>query len=595
MSMIGDLFVKLGLKSDEYEKGIDRAQRKTQSFGNSIGNIFKQIASSVGLGGIVDQFTSITEGVGEFYSSLKTASVGSTAFSGAMKIVKVALASTGIGAIVVAFGALAAYFGRTREGAEALERGLSGIKAVFNVLIDRASTFGEGMIKMLSGEWAAGWKLLKDSMSGVGSEMKEEGAQAMALQGKLQLLAEKERAVKKENASRRAEAERLRLAATDENKTLDERIGYLNTAMSLEKTAYDKERAIADEKIKINLANSAMSKSLESDLEKQNELEIESIQLKEDQSAALKSYTRQLNALKGQKILDTNEKRLSDLKSSLYAEQEIITQSFASKAISEEQYNLKMLAADRSYLENKLKLYEEIIPTLPASDSNKIKYEAEIPKIKLDIQNIDVNTKTINDTINTSINDALYGSYVFKIDPQIEINNEEIDAAAEKEFSYIQKFNDGLNSLIESGMSNALSTFGEGLGALMTGDMDIGDFGASLIGVVGQFMVQLGQLMVALGIGMTGLKAAISSMNPIVAIGAGVALIAVGSAISSLSKKGLGGSSNGGSSPAASGYSGSQNQSNAAQSLSGNVVFELQGNTLKGVLNNQDRRNQNFR
>ena len=76
-------------------------------------------------------------------------------------------------------------------------------------------------------------------------------------------------------------------------------------------------------------------------------------------------------------------------------------------------------------------------------------------------------------------------------------------------------------------------------------------------------------------------------MNGPLALGIGIALVAAGSAISGLAKKGVSGSAH---STAASGYS-NYSQSNASAALSGNVVFELEGTKLRGALNNTDRRN----
>jgi vacuolar-type H+-ATPase subunit I/STV1 len=133
----------------------------------------------------------------------------------------------------------------------------------------------------------------------------------------------------------------------------------------------------------------------------------------------------------------------------------------------------------------------------------------------------------------------------------------------------------------------------------MAGDMNIGEFGASLLGMVGDFISQLGQLFIATAIGMIAFNAGLKSMNPILMLGAGVALVAAGAMVSSFAKKGIGGASSsaggGGGSSAASGYSGKQNQSNAAAAMGGNVTFEIQGNKLIGVMNNQDRRNLNFK
>lgn len=159
------------------------------------------------------------------------------------------------------------------------------------------------------------------------------------------------------------------------------------------------------------------------------------------------------------------------------------------------------------------------------------------------------------------------------------------------------RFNQDLNGIIQAGLTDAAITFGEGIGLLMAGDINIGQFGASLLGVVGNFMSQLGKLFITTAIGMIAFNAGLESMNPVLMLGAGIALVAAGAAVSSFAKKGMANASastsgGGGGGSAASGYSGGmQSQSTAAQALSGNVEFVVKGNTMVGVLNNQQKRN----
>lgn len=87
-----------------------------------------------------------------------------------------------------------------------------------------------------------------------------------------------------------------------------------------------------------------------------------------------------------------------------------------------------------------------------------------------------------------------------------------------------------INSIIESGIEGMVEGLGEGLGKLIaTGDMDA----SYLLEPFASMLIQLGELAIATGIGIAGIKKAFSSLNPAVAIAAGVALIALGSAISS--------------------------------------------------------------
>ena len=65
-----------------------------------------------------------------------------------MNLFKFALASTGIGLIVVALGSLVAAFKSTEEGNDKLTKGLNVVKSVINNLVDLAASFGNGLINL---------------------------------------------------------------------------------------------------------------------------------------------------------------------------------------------------------------------------------------------------------------------------------------------------------------------------------------------------------------------------------------------------------------------------------------------------------------
>lgn len=106
-----------------------------------------------------------------------------------------------------------------------------------------------------------------------------------------------------------------------------------------------------------------------------------------------------------------------------------------------------------------------------------------------------------------------------------------------------QALSDGLKSLATEG----LTAFGEFLGSVISGgDMDAKDFGKGLLNSISGFMKQFGELMIAQGIAQELLKKSIA-LGPAgggagLIIG-GVALVAAATAMSNLSKKGIGSTS----------------------------------------------------
>lgn len=163
----------------------------------------------------------------------------------------------------------------------------------------------------------------------------------------------------------------------------------------------------------------------------------------------------------------------------------------------------------------------------------------------------------------------------------------------------LQNLNQGFSDIINNGLIMTLSDMGNAIGsALASGGNVLKAAGTSLLSSLGYILSQLGQMAIATGIGIKSIQTALKTLNPYVAIAAGVALVALGGAVTAKSKS-LGnsmGTSSGGnnydtganySSPA----SGSSYTSGGGSYGSGTVVFEIDGQKLVGVLSNTLGRN----
>jgi len=170
----------------------------------------------------------------------------------------IALAATGIGAIVLVLGSLVAYLTRTQEGIDFVNRKLAGFKAVADVFIDRLSAIGAALKKDFSGELKKAGKSLgsffKDlvtfdyagiaariggvtaSVKGLVDEIKEEEKAAEELAGALQQVARDTQALEVRTARTRAEIKRLNLIAEDTTKTFAERSKAAAAAGAIERS-----------------------------------------------------------------------------------------------------------------------------------------------------------------------------------------------------------------------------------------------------------------------------------------------------------------------------------------------------------------------
>ncbi|WP_312697159.1 tape measure protein [Sphingobacterium mizutaii] len=164
-------------------------------------------------------------------------------------------------------------------------------------------------------------------------------------------------------------------------------------------------------------------------------------------------------------------------------------------------------------------------------------------------------------------------------------------------FELAKSFNEGFNEIINTSIADSIAEIAASIGgALASGDNLLKSVGSAMLGTLGGVLTELGKMAIQTGIGIKAIQLALKSLNPYVAIAAGVALVALGSAF----KSGASSLANGGAGNAnSSAYTGSsQSIQNAFPrgSYYNNdkqvVDLKIKGNNLVGSLNiNQNRNN----
>ena len=259
----------------------------------------------------------------------KGAAAASGGFSKALKILKVALISTGIGAIVVALGSLIAAFASTQRGVDAFTKVLRPLKALFDVFIgfiqdtalsafDRLKeaianpkeaviglgnaikenllnrfkalgVFGEGLAKIFSGDLADGFKDLgnaaiqfsvgvTDGIDKIAEASESAGefvSEAVSQGAELDRLLKKFRDRQIETvvplAEARLEFEKLKELANDQTAADEERIAALELAATKQRFIAKTEKELIDLRIQaMELEQSFNDTSTEQQLELQN-------------------------------------------------------------------------------------------------------------------------------------------------------------------------------------------------------------------------------------------------------------------------------------------------------------------------------------
>lgn len=164
---------------------------------------------------------------------------------------------------------------------------------------------------------------------------------------------------------------------------------------------------------------------------------------------------------------------------------------------------------------------------------------------------------------------------------------EAIDAANLEE--RIRKLNESLSNIVTDGVVNTISDAFAAIGtAIANGTNVISAVGKSLLSSFGSLLTTFGKQLIEYGIGLIVVKQAIK--NPYLAIAAGAALVALGSAFSASVNKTVNDSGIGGgsvSSSAGTGSSGGFSNTSYSQGgiSGGEVVFRISGPDLIGTIN----------
>ncbi len=150
--VITNMKVRFGADTKNFKKGLDEGKGATKQFKQDAGSAFNDFAAAFGVNmkQINDGFEKMKLSLTGLTGGFKTTAAGSNIFTRALGIMKAAIISTGIGALVVALGSLVSYFTKTQEGADFVSRTMKAIGAVTNVLVDRFSALGKMIFEAFS-------------------------------------------------------------------------------------------------------------------------------------------------------------------------------------------------------------------------------------------------------------------------------------------------------------------------------------------------------------------------------------------------------------------------------------------------------------
>lgn len=231
----------------------------------------------------------------------------------AFKSIYTGLAATGIGAFLIAVGALTQYFRDSEAGASKFKEISSQLGVVLGNITDIVSNVGKSLFKLMSGDldgFKEGLKEVKQGISEFGETTKEEMAKAKQLEKDRLALQIFEREAQVSKAKAEAEMMELRLKARDiENFDTQERLEFMRKANELAATQLEKDLHVAQEKLRFRKEENSYNKSTQENLDEEARLEAEVFRIQKANFSERKRMKSEEIALVRE--ADANEKAIA--------------------------------------------------------------------------------------------------------------------------------------------------------------------------------------------------------------------------------------------------------------------------------------------
>tara|TARA_R110001592_G_scaffold333145_1_gene616890 strand:- start:365 stop:1912 length:1548 start_codon:yes stop_codon:yes gene_type:complete len=322
----------------EVKSNIKAVSKETKDLTNNFG------AFGVTIGGIKSKFKEVgkimVNGLKMIKLQAQLAGVGLKQMFGGkivrgaknlFNVIKLGVAATGIGLLIVAFTGLIQYFKDSEDGASKFKQITSQLGVVVGNVSDIISNLGKAVFKLVTGDFKGFKNALGEVTEGVkdfGETTRKEMAQANQLEKDRLALQKFEREAIVEKARTEKNMMELRLKARDEeNFSTQERLGFMREANKLAGEQLEKDLHVAREKLRFQTEENSFSKSTQANLDAEAQLQAQVFQiersnfserkrLKSEEQALVKQAQAQADAIAKEKqnIIDIEDKRIADEK-----------------------------------------------------------------------------------------------------------------------------------------------------------------------------------------------------------------------------------------------------------------------------------------
>ena len=294
--------------TSDLKKGAAEAKQAVKDFDDATESALNEVVGLFGtsMGNISKTLSSVKGGYLQLSGALKTTTATAGLTSKAMNVLKIALMSTGIGALVVALGSLIAYFTKTQRGSDTLAKWMDQLGQVVKTVTDYFIKLGEKIVTAFTNPKKAIkdlWNLItnKEARAELAQSAKDAAKDFVDRQNRRFALTEKQQKLERdlidytvEKATLEKQIEQQREIAADKaNKTAAERLAANRKAQELTAKLFEREKHFAQERLDIMIEENALSESMNKDLQAEADLKADLISLEGQRASKTKELLAQ--------------------------------------------------------------------------------------------------------------------------------------------------------------------------------------------------------------------------------------------------------------------------------------------------------------
>lgn len=354
----------------------------------------------------------LKEGIASIAASARAMNMLTGALGGASKasrVLKMALISTGIGAIVVLLGSLVAWFTKTTEGMEAMNTAMNVVSGVIDAIIDRIVKFGGALIKFLKGDFAGGINDMKEAFEGVGDAIQENIKRAQELSRMQNQLKKDEVAFIQVKAEQNKIIAEARAVTQDETASIEDKRQALQDMREAQERLIKEEIRQQQERINIlklqqeqsqnNLADDrAMAEEMAKLINlKQQDANLSRTILREEKRVNAEARQQQQERIRNMqdrvnKEIDLEKRRLEVLEELTETDEKVFLERRKKAGIiSTEEYNIAIMEVEKKWAQKRSAEQEKL-----EREAEQKRKEAEAKRVQERAEELEANERGVN-------------------------------------------------------------------------------------------------------------------------------------------------------------------------------------------------------